>query len=371
MLIRQNSTSVGRKFSAATPVFSMIVIVSSFIESHLLASFSRRAASLPNVNPRLVARPWSAHKGAIAIDARSYFSVSFHAPFLRPGVRRTMCSSSIEVDELSELPKRVESEWNVGGMKKEVQRHLMRCIKKKSKVHERVRNAKSLIEELTTDPNASLEDLEKCPNIEALEFELKQLQDRLDDLNTLNDLLVKVKGNVVLPLEVAELAIDLGVDDKAPKRPERGPLSKKGPKKSEPSRLPYRRYFSFENIEIRVGKKAEDNDILTLSSEHRDGSDFWMHAAGCPGSHVVIRSNGLSILPEEVVKDAAALAAHQSKARGQSTILVSMTLCRDIVKPLGAKAGLVQLTGKVRTVKVNMTEAQSRLERLNSTVLVN
>lgn len=50
---------------------------------------------------------------------------------------------------------------------------------------------------------------------------------------------------------------------------------------------------------------------------------------------------------------------------------VSLTKCRDIKKPPGAKAGLVQLTGKVRTVSVNMKEAESRLERLDKTVEVN
>ena len=96
-----------------------------------------------------------------------------------------------------------------------------------------------------------------------------------------------------------------------------------------------------------------------------------MHAAGCPGSHVVIRSQGRTELPEEVVQDAAALAARQSKAKNSPNVAVSMTICRDIIKPPGAKAGLVQLTGKVRTVKVNMKEAQNRLKRLDDTVVVN
>lgn len=50
---------------------------------------------------------------------------------------------------------------------------------------------------------------------------------------------------------------------------------------------------------------------------------------------------------------------------------VSLTRCRDVKKPPGAKAGLVQLTGSVRTVSVNMKEAESRLERLDKTVKVN
>ncbi len=94
-----------------------------------------------------------------------------------------------------------------------------------------------------------------------------------------------------------------------------------------------------------------------------------MHAAGCPGSHVVIRCHDDN-LSGEVVQDAAALAARQSKCGG-SVIKVSLTRCRDVKKPPGAKAGLVQLTGNVRTVSVNMKEAEVRLQRLDDTCLIN
>ena len=70
-------------------------------------------------------------------------------------------------------------------------------------------------------------------------------------------------------------------------------------------------YFAANKVEIRVGKQAEDNDELSINPEHHDGSDWWMHASGCPGSHVVIRCANQS-LPEELVMDAAALAARQS-----------------------------------------------------------
>lgn len=75
-------------------------------------------------------------------------------------------------------------------------------------------------------------------------------------------------------------------------------------------------------------------------------------------------------LDDAVVMDAAALAARQSKCNG-NVIKVSMTRARDVKKPSGAKAGLVQLTGQVRTVVVNMKEAQALLDRLDETVLIN
>ena len=118
-----------------------------------------------------------------------------------------------------------------------------------------------------------------------------------------------------------------------------------------------------------MGKQAQDNDELSCNPKYRDGADWWMHASGCPGSHVVIRSHDEN-LNDEVVQDAAALAARQSKCSG-STIKVSLTRCRHVSKPNGAKPGLVQLSGSIKTISVDMKLAQKRLSRLDSTCLLN
>lgn len=279
--------------------------------------------------------------------------------------------SSVDEDEaVDTTSKTIDSTWNLPGLKKEVQRAVARSHKKVGKATQRFKQAQEVVEQLATDPNASLQDLENCPNVEAMEMDLNELKERLQGLNQLEQALGAVKGKsgVVLPPDVAQLALDLGVDDQPPARPERGPPKKKGPRRMG-ARLPYRRYYTVNKVEIRVGKQAADNDELSLSPQHRDGSDWWMHASGCPGSHVVIKCSDQN-LPDDVVQDAAALAARQSKCQGQ-VIKVSLTRCRDVKKPPGAKAGLVQLVGNVRTVTVNMKEAQARLDRLDQTVEIN
>ncbi|CAB9503141.1 Domain of unknown function (DUF814) [Seminavis robusta] len=276
-------------------------------------------------------------------------------------------------DEPEECTKTVDSEWDIKGLKQEVSRHILRSHKKIGKASTKIQKAQELVEKLTADENATLEQLEACPNLDALELELQELQARLRGLNQLDEELAAVGGpkKQILPQEIAQSALDLGVNDQPPARQPRGPRKVKGPRTKNPpkTRLPYRRFYTQDKTEIRVGKQAEDNDELSLRPEHRDGSDWWMHASGCPGSHVVIRSSDQN-MDEEVVQDAAALAARQSKCSG-NTIKVSMTRCRDVKKPMGAKAGLVQLTGQVRTITVNMKEAQKRLERLDSTVVIN
>lgn len=180
-------------------------------------------------------------------------------------------------DEVEEATKTVESTWNMPGLRKEVQRLLLRCHKKVGKANLRVSKAREEVDRLTADDSTTLEDLENCPNLDALELELSELKTRLQGLNSLEESLQKIKNkSAVLPEDVASLAIDLGVDDKPRKLPPRGPGKKKGPREQTSSRLPYRRYYSFDNVEIRVGKKAQDNEELSLSPKHRDGADWWM-----------------------------------------------------------------------------------------------
>jgi hypothetical protein len=54
-----------------------------------------------------------------------------------------------------------------------------------------------------------------------------------------------------------------------------------------------------------------------------------MHAAGFPGSHVVIRSQEDDI-PEETIRDAAALSAKYSKAPQKGKVGVNLVRCRQV-----------------------------------------
>ena len=45
-------------------------------------------------------------------------------------------------------------------------------------------------------------------------------------------------------------------------------------------------------------------------------------------------------------------------------VMVTYTRCRNVSKPFNAKAGLVQLSGDVATIQVNIKAEAARLERL-------
>jgi predicted ribosome quality control (RQC) complex YloA/Tae2 family protein len=280
----------------------------------------------------------------------------------------TFDSNNVELDSENEdnfvlYNKSIHSEWNITEMKRQVSRHILRAHKKIGRASQRVSHGKTA--------TATAKEVEL--NSDAWTHDLNEQRNRLQALNQLETMLSTVKAPsgtaVTLSSEIASLAVALQINDQPPLKVDRGMPKPKGPKKMISSRLPYRRYYSYNNIEIRVGKKAIDNDELSTSRQHRDDADWWMHASGCPGSHVVIRCHN-DVLPNELMADAAALAARQSKCN-TSTIKVTLTRCRHVVKPPGYKPGLVQLVGPVQTVIVNMKEAAKRFERLDSSVLVN
>jgi predicted ribosome quality control (RQC) complex YloA/Tae2 family protein len=93
---------------------------------------------------------------------------------------------------------------------------------------------------------------------------------------------------------------------------------------------------------ILVGRTATDNDVLSLKLAAPN--DFWFHAAGDSGSHVVVRNpDNLETLPRDTKRLAAALAAGHSKARSGGRVAVHMARCRDVSKRRGMAAGTVIL----------------------------
>jgi predicted ribosome quality control (RQC) complex YloA/Tae2 family protein len=110
--------------------------------------------------------------------------------------------------------------------------------------------------------------------------------------------------------------------------------------KEAPARV--RRYTSPDGLTILVGKSGEENDTLTF----RVASpwDFWLHAAGRPGAHVVVRNpQRLKALPERSLRAAAEIAAYYSGARQEAKVDVHYTQRKHVQKRKGMPGGQVLL----------------------------
>ncbi len=97
-------------------------------------------------------------------------------------------------------------------------------------------------------------------------------------------------------------------------------------------------YVGSDGFHMYVGKNNYQNDELTF--KFASGGDWWFHAKGMPGSHVILKTDGKE-LPDRAFEEAAKLAAYYSKARNQNKIEIDYTEKKNVKKPGGSKPGFV------------------------------
>ena len=89
---------------------------------------------------------------------------------------------------------------------------------------------------------------------------------------------------------------------------------------------------------VLCGKNNLQNEHIT--HKLADRNDYWFHAKGVPGSHVVMVTDGVEPDVQDFT-DAACIAAHYSKAAGGAQVPVDYLLVRHVRKVPGAKPGFV------------------------------
>lgn len=97
-------------------------------------------------------------------------------------------------------------------------------------------------------------------------------------------------------------------------------------------------YISSDGYHMYVGKNNLQNDELTFS--FANGNDWWFHAKGAAGSHVIVKSGGEE-LPDRTFEEAGRLAAYYSKSRGSDKVEIDYVEKKHVKKPNGARPGFV------------------------------
>ena len=97
-------------------------------------------------------------------------------------------------------------------------------------------------------------------------------------------------------------------------------------------------YLSTDGFEILVGRNNYQNEELTFKIASAD--DWWFHAKGAPGSHVIVRCRGQK-LPDRTFEEAASLAAYYSSRRKSPKAEIDYTLRKNLRKKNGGKPGFV------------------------------
>lgn len=169
--------------------------------------------------------------------------------------------------------------------------------------YNKLKRTKEALESLTVEVKSEIDHLESV--LSALDFAAKE-----EDINEIKEELI-----------------------------ETGHIRRKGGKgakqrfKSKPLH-----YISSDGFHMYVGKNNFQNDELTF--KFANGGDWWFHAKGMPGSHVVLKTEGKE-LPDRAYEEAAKLAAHYSKGSSSDKVEIDYLQRKNVKKPNGANPGFV------------------------------
>lgn len=104
----------------------------------------------------------------------------------------------------------------------------------------------------------------------------------------------------------------------------------------------FKQYLIEGKYKLYVGKDSKSNDLLTTRFARQN--DYWFHARGSSGSHVVLRVESTKeSIPKNILKKAAAIAAYHSKSKTSGTAPVAYTFKKYVVKKKGDPVGTVRL----------------------------
>jgi predicted ribosome quality control (RQC) complex YloA/Tae2 family protein len=122
-------------------------------------------------------------------------------------------------------------------------------------------------------------------------------------------------------------------------------------------------YLTDDGLTLLRGKNQKANHELLskAASQH----DLWFHARGVSGSHVVLKRDhpGLAV-PEQSLRQAAAIAGLYSGYGASDTAEVICALVRDVRKVKGAALGQVAVDKEFASLRVRPDEALAeRLKR--------
>ena len=158
----------------------------------------------------------------------------------------------------------------------------------------------------------------------------------------LSELTIEVKAEIE-HLESIAAALDIALQEEdlvqiKEELIESGYIRRKGGgKKIKVTSRPFH-YLSSDGFHMYVGKNNYQNDELTFKLA--SGNDWWFHAKGIAGSHVIVRTEGKE-LPDRTFEEAARLAAWYSKGREQEKVEIDYLQKKNVKKPNGAKPGFV------------------------------
>lgn len=157
--------------------------------------------------------------------------------------------------------------------------------------------------------------------------------------------LLEETGNEVRHLDSISTALDIALSEEdlveiKEELMEYGYIKKRhaGSKKPKITSKPFH-YLSSDGYHMYVGKNNFQNEELTF--KFASGNDWWFHAKGVPGSHVIVKTDGADDMPDSTFEEAGRLAAYYSQNRENEKVEIDYIQKKQVKKPKGGKPGFV------------------------------
>lgn len=140
---------------------------------------------------------------------------------------------------------------------------------------------------------------------------------------------------------VAEIKAAAGLKERKPSRPARALREE-------------RKVALSDGAIAYVGRSPKDNERLTFTVA--GPNDYWFHARGIPGAHILVKTGGAHITSTQI-EQAAALAAEHSRGQKSGAVDVDFTQRKHVRRQRAGRPGLVWYE-KFQTVRVSPAAAR-------------
>ena len=187
-------------------------------------------------------------------------------------------------------------------------------IDKYFKKYNKLKNALEIVSEQKKETEKELD------YIESIVFSLENAK----NLSDINEVYEEISENIVTKKEVIKKSKQ---------------VKKKQKETNDKMKL---NSIEIDGYTVFIGKNNIQNDYLSL--KYADKNDYWFHTQKIHGSHIILRTNGNTDVPNEVLTKCAILAKENSKASQSSNVPVDYCLARYVKKASGSKPGMVIYT---------------------------
>lgn len=180
-------------------------------------------------------------------------------------------------------------------------------IDKYFKKYNKLKNALTIVSEQKNETEKELD------YIQSIVFSLENAK----TLSDINEVFEEINENVVTKKEVSKK------------------MKQKAPKKKQKNDEIDIQPITLDGYLVYIGKNNIQNDYLSL--KFADKNDYWFHTQKIHGSHIILKTDGNTDIPDEVLTKCAELAKTNSKASASSNVPVDFCLARYVKKASGAK----------------------------------